>query len=247
MKTRYKNINIKNLLDVTTPESAYFLGFFWADGNIYKKPGARGSKCVSIQLAKSDALSIKNLFLKVCPYFSLGVRKGKGNVQDRIRFRKWSGKLFDFLEAKDYHIKSGAAPDKILSHIPERLHNYWFRGYFDGDGCVMLRGAKKTQVNVVFVSCSKQDWSFVSNMLRKNKIYNFYIYEMKHKVGESSRVSINGIDNSRRIFNFLYRGKEFGLKRKKTKFIEGFINKAKLEAKLEASKKNKKNKETSIF
>lgn len=149
---QYK-VNPSNFIKFQSPEHVYILGFLWADGHI-EKNRYRINCCIK----RVDFKYLKPIFK------STGIWNIK-HIMIRDKFKltliQTSNRiLWDFLVENDYLIKSGASPDKILSKIPEHLKHYWWRGYFDGDGCVDVR---KTANRVTISSVYNQDWRFIGN------------------------------------------------------------------------------------
>lgn len=116
----------------------------------------------------------------------------------------------------DYQNKSGASAKKILSHIPQSLHHYWWRGYSDGDGCFYYSRSKKNHAvySYSIYSCYNQDWSFVSDILNKLDIF-FSINKNTRTVGNSSHIRINRQAGIKKFGEYIYQGVEFGLQRKR--------------------------------
>jgi len=126
----------KRLLDnwIWTPESAYVLGFFAADGTMTKNP--RGSRYIEFVSSDYEILE------KVCRL--LGASQ-KISTKTRLyetptptyRVQIGSKHLFDkFAEL-------GFTPNKSKTlkfpEIPDDLVRHFARGYLDGDGCVSYR------------------------------------------------------------------------------------------------------------
>lgn len=137
-------INRDMLINVTTKEAAYVLGLLWADGSL--KNG--NTSTISIGNKISDMEELTQIFNVL----------GTWNIRKRhntLQFRCSDTFLYQHLVDNDYLIKSGAPATKILNNIPIALHRYWWRGYLDGDGCIL-----KNQQKVVFAGTYNQDWSF---------------------------------------------------------------------------------------
>lgn len=119
IKRSYKDpINLGLFTNITKPEVAYFLGYFYADGSI------RGDgKAPALTIQKEDGFEIAPLihsFGKVSQYEYK--KKGK---KDIITFKFYSRGLWNFLFEHDYNEKSTRSADKILSKIPKELHHYF--------------------------------------------------------------------------------------------------------------------------
>lgn len=143
--------------NIDCPYIAYFLGFFWGDGHISKPKTATQ---LTINIVRKDYENIKEILHK---YINWDVKftpaycdRNGVNHQEQAQMSIRGNRLGKFLVEHDYLIKSGASPDKILSKIPEHLKHYWFRGYLDADGCILI----KDKYSVSFSSVYEQNWSF---------------------------------------------------------------------------------------
>ena len=116
-----------------TPEMAYVLGFFAADGSMYENP--RGSKYVSFYSAYLAIIDkIRNV---------IGVSNaiGKRTMRTRMKHPGYvlqigSKQMFERL------IRLGFTPRKsttlLFPKIPSTYLPHFIRGYFDGDGNVTI-------------------------------------------------------------------------------------------------------------
>lgn len=222
IKRSYKDpINLNLFTNITKPEIAYFLGYFYADGSI------RGdSKAPALTIQKEDGLEIAPLihsFGKVSQYEYK--KKGK---KDIITFKFYSRGLWTFLFEHDYNEKSTRSADKILSKIPEKLHHYFFRGLLDGDGCIYLN-SKRNKANIGFYGDINQDWTFLESYLKQLDIKYAITKKTSEQGHKSSRLCVWGLEKAIPLLQRLYLGREqdkIGLTRKYSKFLE-LLNKTK--------------------
>jgi len=113
-----------------SPEMAYVLGFFAADGSMYRTQ--RGSHYIEFQITDEDLIyKIRNLF-QCDNKISIILR----NVRHRPLYRLQIGSTILFTDLQVL----GFAPKKTLSmafpEVPEIYLHHFLRGYFDGDGNV---------------------------------------------------------------------------------------------------------------
>lgn len=126
-----------------TPEMAYVLGYFAADGSLYINP--RGSHY--IEFTSIDRKLLKKIRQMIDSNHSIGKRVAEEpNWKDRYRLQIGSKEMFGDL------LKLGFTPKKSKSlkfpKIPSSYLRHFVRGDFDGDGCVdfgfyQKRGEKK--------------------------------------------------------------------------------------------------------
>mgnify|MGYP001613579597 CR=1 FL=1 len=219
MKTKLAKMEMEQFLDIKCSKIAYLLGFIWADGYICKD-SAR------ILMNKEDSNYIKPI-IDSSGEWSVYINPNKSRPlswKESILFVKNSRILTSFLKENDYCEKSFKSPDKILSKIPENLKHYWWRGYFDGDGCINLT-SKHRRASIC--STYEQDWKFVKDLASELN-FNFAIEKTKRinkSSGNENKYSKIHIQNLRSLNLFLfyvYEGYEtdnIGFKRKYDKWV----------------------------
>jgi len=210
----------EDFFKVWSPEMAYVLGFFTADGNMIRNK--RGAYFMEFQITDKDLL-----------YKIRKVLKSNHKITERNRDHKWkksyrlqigSKKIFNDL------LKLGLTPNKSktikLPDIPQDFFSDFTRGYFDGDGCVTVchyvrkdRNNKKCiRILSGFISGS-QEFLEALHLKLKNlaNIVGGILYEH-----EGYRLTFS-LKDTRKLYNFMYNDKnDLFLDRKKNKFEEFF-------------------------
>jgi hypothetical protein len=198
-------------------EQAYILGLLWADGYLNNKSQ---SNRICIECLERDLIPLKKLFTS----WSCFTRKRK-NRQAQLSYICNNIKLYNFLEQMDYADKTFKEPKKILDYlekIDSNLIKYWFRGYFDGDGCV-YHNKKHYLRQISFASGYKQNWNIFLKYLKNLNITNIKITKriLEKSNSKSSDLKFCGVENCNKFFKFIYPGNfDFGFRRKYDKFIE---------------------------
>lgn len=209
---KYK-VDANQFINCNSKKSAYILGFLWSDGYLNN---ISQHYAIRLEIVKDDFLDIKNLFSN----WSIQYRHRK-NRQPQVRVSIGQKPFYDFLKINDYEIKSLASACKILQSIPDKLKPYWWRGFFDGDGCFYYN--KKNNCRQMSICGSyDQDWSFVKNLFLCLDI-PFKIIKRSAKNG--NKHSVIRITNKKYIEKFgyyIYESKydKLGLTRKYKKFID---------------------------
>lgn len=123
--------------------------------------------------------------------------------------------LVEYLESKNYLIKSGANAI-ILNNISDNLKHYWWRGYLDADGCIYYN-KKQCLKQLCFSSTYSQDWTFCEDLF---KILNIK-YKIQLNKTEKSKSSIIRIlaKDLLNLCEYIYSGEQFGYKRKYDKYL----------------------------
>lgn len=183
---------------------AYIFGLWCADGCICN--GRR----FDITLKKKDSYLLRQIAKELG--FDGSVRDYHNNQASRIEF---SNKIIynDIVALGGCERKS-----KVLEfpYVPDEYLNDYIRGYFDGDGCIML--LKGNRINSAFTCASKR---FLDVLL--DKLHGYA--NITKGAYDASCVSLKfGKRDSLALGQFMYKDNpELYLKRKKDKFDRCFI------------------------
>ncbi|OGI66707.1 hypothetical protein A2642_01925 [Candidatus Nomurabacteria bacterium RIFCSPHIGHO2_01_FULL_39_10] len=206
-----------------SPEMAYVLGFFAADGNMIKNK--RGAHFVSFYSTDKDLLEKVKLNLK--SNLKISARKMDArfsNHKQSYVLQIGSKEIFNDL------IHLGMTPNKSLTIkmpiVPKKYLPHFLRGYFDGDGHVSVstyqkkdRKNKSTIIITGFTSGSKKFLEGLWKMLKKYRVIEGGT--LYHTDGYHLCFSTH---DSLRLYNFMYqKEKSLYLERKKVIF-ERYLN-----------------------
>lgn len=193
----------ENYFKTWSSNMAYILGLWFADGCIY------GGKMFDITLHAKDKYILKQIAKEL----------------------KYEGQLYDYVDRQAARINFSCVViyDDIIAlggtecksntikfpNIPDEFLSDFIRGYFDGDGCIML--LKNNRVNSTFTSGSKEFLDSLLQILREKAGVEGGSYD------PSSKSIRFGKRDTIRIGEFMYKNNpELFLLRKKQKFI--FLN-----------------------
>ncbi len=146
----YKTKN-ENFFKKWTPEMAYVLGFFAADGNMLKNK--RGAHFIEFQSTDKEIINKIRKVLKT--NLAIGKYQSKyKNHNKRYRLQIGSKEIFNDL------LKLGLTPNKSLTlkmpKVPNKYLSHFTRGYFDGDGNVSIsyyvRRARNNKKSITILS-----------------------------------------------------------------------------------------------
>ena len=201
---------------------AYLLGFFVADGCMYKEYKKRNNIVYSIRyrfsLANSiDDLEVIQLFNKyICPYNIIHFYNNQRGVLYKRKEQcilKWCSKhMFDVLEKYGIHQNKTFENEAVISDeiINSQYFNHFLRGLIDGDGHI-----DKTSIEIVLNS-----YKFmyqIMNYLTKYNIDSFRTIEIKGKTTNYYHLHITGGKKMfNKIYDLLYLNSNFNLDRKYT-------------------------------
>lgn len=207
------SVNANLFQAVSAPSVAYILGIIWADGHLNKK-----SNQIALEMDKEDLLQIKWMFDQTGQW-SYGSRTRIGRVNPVAHLYTSNPLISKILEGCDYKIKSVASASKILQHIPDSLHRFFWRGYIDGDGCFYKHG---TVCQLVLAGSYTQDWAAHEAWMKSLGIAYKIKYTQK-STGNSSILRVTSRYDIALLCRWLYDGYDMdniGLKRKRAKAME---------------------------
>lgn len=201
--------NVFEVID--TEEKAYWLGFLYADGSVYK---SRNSYIIEVGLSVKDIGHLVKFkkFLNSNHVLKIKDYKGYKSCSITIRNQKMAQDLMN----------KGCIPNKSLlltfpndDIVPKHLKPHFIRGYFDGDGCVYGSDDCKSY-RVSFVGTNEfltdmQDILFEEVQLTQTAI--------KKSKGRAYETGWGGIENCGKLFHYMYANCSICLYRKLEKFI----------------------------
>lgn len=198
-----------------TSFTAYLLGLIWADGHL-------GDYRVSFSLKSSDAKHLKSKIAKTGKWHVHVKPPPRSTWKEVTIFRSGDNRLFKLLSSLDYKTKSFNDPELVLKYIPKNLHYLFWRGYFDGDGCLhIVKGYKYAAL--AFSGNYELSWKSLSSLL--NKIGATYriarqVYKKGHK---DSKLIICNKQSIKKMCSYIYhnRGRDkIGLSRKHKTYLK---------------------------
>jgi hypothetical protein len=208
------NFNLDDFVNISKPSVAYFMGLFFGDGFLTKK-----SSTIMLTVVKEDGYEFLNMLKEL----------GDWNVKEKPSWKgrkptlKLSINNYDigkYFKRLGFEEKSLIDPFEILNVIPSELHRYFWLGFLDADGTIMIY---KNYRAVSFSGTYDQDWTSLTNFLKNigiNPTIERRIRKSGHKV---SRVSFFKSSDIIKFCDYLYQDweeNEIGLKRKRNKFLE---------------------------
>jgi len=182
---------------------AYVLGYLYADGSLEDASYLRGKYVRVSSVEKENIIKIKNWLNSAHTIVNKKPTSKNGRLGYLLRIG--SHMLYDDL------VKLGLYPNKSLTikfpKIPKKFLSHFVRGYFDGDGSVMIQRAKgKTQkfilkkLSVVFTCGSEV---FLEKLAEEVKKVIKTDQEKVYKGDKAFMLSYSTGD-SVKIFKFLY-------------------------------------------
>ena len=210
-KRRYNEYTFDS---IDTEEKAYWLGYIFADGYIYKlKPRTNGQIDYNFELcSKGDDINHMQKFANLMEYEgTLKVTPADKNGHTRCRVCFSSKHLWETLNSY------GCTPQKSLSlQFPDEgifkskdLIRHFIRGYFDGDGCISYGNKEHNLLSIQLLGTKL----FLSKILDYTNV-NANLHHNHNNIHETTMFfSIS----AKKAFNFiklLYNNSKIYLQRK---------------------------------
>jgi hypothetical protein len=208
------NVNYRWFINDPSPQSAYILGYLWADGNLNNKSQ---SHSIRLEILYDDFQMIEGML----------DLSGKWHKQNRHRDGRKKQAIcscnnfvfYNFLKAHNYEEKSLESPESIIRWLPDSLVHYWFRGFSDGDGCFYVN-ERLSLYQFSLAGSHDQKWDFVSEWLDNNGIEHYIEKRVQGivRTTKSSVIRMNGKHKVTKFGDYIYQGEQFGLDRKYEKY-----------------------------
>lgn len=216
----YRAVN-KDFFKKWTPEMAYVVGFFAADG--YITVNRRGGQFWCIQITDKELL--ENIRRTIESHHKIGSRKRFGNAKTSYSIQIGSIEMCNDLRALGFTERK--TKNLSVKKVPKKYFSHFIRGYFDGDGNVWIgyvhkeRKTKLRTIRTVFTSCS-----LIFLQMIREKLESFGIYKGVLSKGNGNYYRLTySVNNSLKLSDFMYNhtvsalGGLF-LERKRKKFRE---------------------------
>lgn len=206
------NYNVSFFKDIDTEEKAYWLGFIYADG--YVQDTEDGAEC-GIELQVGDKKHLKKFNKSINGNVDVQVKEKYDNRYDKV-YTHCAIRLYK-REFVKHLMEHGVIPNKTFKiefpELEDKLIIPFIRGFFDGDGCLMLN--KNRRCHSFDFACVVLDFL---NKIR-NILYNYginsYIFQEANGV---YRLKIGGMKNAFLFGKLIYEDATIYLDRKYNKY-----------------------------
>lgn len=212
---KYLRVNI-DILEPLTDDVAYFLGFFFADGNINRKVARIDIQRRDEYLLKEfvETIQINNPVMRKSPTYLYKGEKRSSLSSSLIIYDKG---FVNFLE------NYGITPNKTFTlkfptNIQEHLVRHFVRGYWDGDGTINIsKRVGIRDMNIAVCSASKPFIESLRSWLEDNSVRCGQFYSANN--AHTFRVSTKN-NNVHNFYKLLYSDENICLERKRRSLEE---------------------------
>lgn len=145
-------------------KSAYVAGFIFADGHLENAPYIRGKY---LRITSTDLSILMQIKKAIKSGHNFAITPASGNRKEKYLLRIGSHKIYDDLERIGVHPRK--AHNMNLPIMRRKYLSDFIRGYFDGDGSIIIEEVKNGPYNrlkVIFTSGSKNFLLALSNSLK---------------------------------------------------------------------------------
>ena len=206
---KYK-LNESYFETIDTEEKAYWLGFLYADGNVFVNNDGYKQAVVTLGLKNTDREHV-NKFREAIQSNAVIRDSDHGMAILRVTSKKMTDDL----------IKLGCVPNKTFKitfpsekQVPKHLQRHFIRGVFDGDGCISL--VKENNKNAYHIDFQILGTENLVNNIGKILLNEQVVSkELKiTKIKSIYKIRLTGVCNALKVMDYLYNGSTIYLQRK---------------------------------
>lgn len=220
-KITYNDVNTSFFKKINNEESAYFLGFLYADGCVQIKNNAY---TICLKLKSNDQIIIEKFRNIMSPSSSIKI------IQDKKTLNTYSYFRINQKEICDQLISLECVPNKSLilkfpTKVPTNLIRHFLRGYSDGDGCI-YKNKLKYSINTIWkIISTKQFCEQTAKILKEQLNINCSQALARPKTNQiTTTLSVGGNKQVKKVLNWLYQDATIYLPRKYEKYQEFISN-----------------------
>jgi intein-encoded DNA endonuclease-like protein len=195
----------ENFFKKWSPEMAYILGFFCADGSMFVNP--RGSHYIAFY--SNDRLILQKIKIAMGMAHKIGVRNLRGGWQNKSYVLQIGSREM-FYDLKRLGLTENKSKNIRMPSVSARYIPHFIRGYFDGDGNVAVslyrrkdRGNRIMRTMFAgFTSGSRDFLEDVKIHLQHHAFLNggtLYFSNRGHRLYYS-------VNDSKKLYHFMYTG-----------------------------------------
>lgn len=209
IRNRYHDIKLKyNFYKIDSEESAYWLGFIYADGSITYSPDDNKTRYIlEIGLAEKDKEHIEKFIFFIGSHCKITYREKTKSYRVIISSKEMIINLHNLGIIKNKTYINNI--EKLWSNIPKEFQKDFIRGYFDGDGHI------SNNFRIALTSYNKEGIEYILN----NCSLSISKYKVYHKKDSNTADIKLNQKESVLLLHFMYHNCFIYLKRKYEKYL----------------------------
>ena len=215
----------RELEKINTPEKAYLIGLFYADGCLVSN-NVKRKNTNAVRISLTDQQLIEDLY-KLFPFFnknSYDFSKHNPNCLIQYSLSKKNKLLYqDCFNAGIFPRKSAENSEQLLiPQIEKHLISHFIRGYFDGDGSISISSKRPNLRRVEICTTSLSLITDIIKEFKRNSI-NVPIFRTKNHDKNKTLYVIEWVksEDVLKLKEYLYKNSTICLERK-FKLFESF-------------------------
>jgi len=213
-------VSAEGFKNIDTLAHAYILGLLWADGTVIFANNNAKTPQIKHSAKKEDNKDFRKIFQYTGNWGLYETRnQGSYTKKNNILEVNWTSnrELGEFLIEMDYRNKN-ESPIKIISRLNNEEKQFWFRGFFDGDGSVSI--FPKGHHSVTFTGPKNQEWGFVCELFDNIGVEKYKERIVESRNAYSSQIRVTNKKDIKLFQNYLYQDlPNLSLWRKREKFM----------------------------
>lgn len=226
--TKKNNGNTRIFKNINSEESAYWLGFIYADGYIIKniENSKHGTQYeLGIELCKTDVEHLEKFNCIFNNYYTISFRKRSMNSLDILNKKQPTNRYNETCFIRIYNkdvvndlINNNIVQNKTNSNIFPKINDkqlflHFLRGYIDGDGSYIIDN--KNRISISIEGKNKECFDYIQNKL----LVDFDIKCNCYKDRENWKLQIRRKQDVLKLLDLLYENANIYLDRKYKKVI----------------------------
>lgn len=214
LQTQFSKSKLSLNFSSNPKELSYFLGYFWADGYIFKNS-------LRLEITREDADNLKPILNKL-GYFTETSRV-RLNRKEQVCYQYSNKDIANTFKLLGKYPNSIESHEKILKFIPKKYHIWFLRGLIDGDGCIYINESNPSMIQFSISNSYNFDWTYLYNYLISNFNCKCKIIKRSCRNGTnlSSVIRCCGKNNVSNLLKELYKEDDgLYLKRKYNKILK---------------------------
>ena len=216
---------------IDSDDKAYFLGFLAADGNVFQRENKKSQAIIRLSLQKNDRTILEMFKFYINSDKPLHISTRQCSYISYIySLELVSSKMA--LDLEKYNIKPNKTYDYEIVDLGKKYMSHFFRGYFDGDGCITCKNNAfhtPSQYNISIAGFEHNLLQMQNYLSEKENIQSVIILdnrEEKHNKFNMpfGNLVFTNINEKYKFLEYIYQNKQDIYLPRKRYLAECFIN-----------------------